>query len=295
MSKLLCFYLRGKVLTIGKKSLLTLLIIFTGLLITFVQTFAWPDAGKSKQDKAYEYDFQLNYWNEEVHKKFDNLRSSEVVNRLLSYEGERVVDSRFFHDIHEYHFLIKELMRVLKFKSKVSINLLGDMVQLNEKGLQHVPEMSKVSSDVYEFDTLLQEFDEREKRLETFLPELVSSFKYEENMSSDKKVELTVKQMELFLELYTDEALFVTQKTDPFLLVRALGNISYITLGNYKKVLAWYNKQVSIEDSYKKSILILLALLSVYFSALIALKTEVEPASYEVSVNDKTYNVSIKT
>ncbi|QFU22695.1 hypothetical protein FM038_011365 [Shewanella eurypsychrophilus] len=282
-------------MTIGKKSLLTLLIIFTGLLITFVQTFAWSDAGKSKQDKAYEYDFQLNYWNEEVHKKFNNLRSSEVVNRLLSFEGKRVVDSSFFLDIHEYHFLIKELMRVLKFKSKVSINLLGDIVQLNEKGLQHVPDMSKVSSDVQEFDTLLQEFDEREKRLETFLPELVSSFKYEENMSSDKKVELTVKQMELFLELYTDEALFVTQKTDPFLFVRDLGNMSYITLGNYKKVLKGYNKQVSIEDSYKKSILILLALLSVYFSALIVLKTEDEPTRYEASVNDKTYNVSIKT
>lgn len=280
---------------IGKKTLLTLLIIFTGFLITLVQTYTWPDAGKAKQDNAYEYDFQLNYWNEEVHKKFNNLRSSDVVQRLLSFEGERVVDPAFFRDIHEYHFLIKELMRVLKFKSKVSINLLGDIVQLSEKGLQHVPEMSKVSSDVEEFDYLLQEFDKREKRLETFLPELMSSFKYKENMSSDEKVELTVKQMDLFLELFTDEALFVTNKTDPFALVRALGNSSYITLGNYKKVLQGYNKEVSVEDSHKKIVLLLLALLSVYFSALIVLKTEDDPVNYEVSVKSKTYNVSIKT
>jgi len=282
-------------LRIGKKTLLTLLIIFTGFLITLVQTYVWSDAGKTKQDKAYEYDFQLNYWNEEVHKKFNNLRASEVVLRLFSFEGKRVVDSSFFRDIHEYHFLIKELMRVLEFNIEVSINLLGDIVQLSEKGLQHIPESSKVSSDVKELDNLLKEFDKREKRLKTFLPELISSFQYEENMSSDEKVELTAKQMELLLELFTDETLFVTKETDPFELVRELGNSAYTTLANYKKVLKGYNKEVSIEDSYKKIVLLLLALLSVYFSVLIALKTDDEPASYEVSVNSKSYNVSIKT
>lgn len=282
------------VLRIGKKTLLTLLTFITGFLITLIQTFAWEDAGKTKQDKAYQYDFQLNYWNEQIHQKFNNLRASEAVPRLLNFEGERVVDSNFFRDISEYHFLIKELMRVLKLKSNVSLNLLDDLIYLNEKGAQHVPDFSKVATDVKELENLLKEHHKREKRLNTFLPELISSFEYEGNLSSEKKIELSVKQIDLIMELYTDEALFVSKNTDPFSFTRDLGNSSYKTLANYKTVLKGYNKQVSIEDSYKKSTLIFLALISLYFSALIVLKPD-ETTNYKISVNSETFDVDIKT
>ena len=199
-------------MSLGKKGLLTLLIVIIGFLVTLVQTYSWPDAGKAQQDKAYEYDFQLNYWNEEIHKKFNILRASQVTPRLVSFKGKRIVNPKLFQDIKEYHFLIKELMRALKFKSKVSVNLLGDIVKLKEKGLKHVPEFTKISKDVEKFDNLLKEFDKRKKRLESFLPELVSSFRYEEEMSDDAKIELTNKQLELLLELFTDEALFITKR-----------------------------------------------------------------------------------
>lgn len=82
---------------------------------------------------------------------------------------------------------------------------------------------------------------------------------------------------------------------DPFTFVRDLGNSSYTMLDNYKNILAGYNKEVSIEESYKNILLIFLALLSIYFSALIVIKSEDNMVDYEVSVNNIPFRIKIKS
>ncbi|EHR7166280.1 hypothetical protein KUK86_004440 [Vibrio parahaemolyticus] len=259
---------------LGKKTLLTILVIILGLAVSVVQAYFWTQAGRTKNSKVYEYEFQLDFWNEEIHKKFNSLRESGVGPRLAMIEGKRVVDSSYFSDIHQYHFLIKELMRALKFKSKVSINLLSDIVSLQDKGLQKVGNPEELVEKIKEFSDLLKEFEKRQQRLDSYLPELISSFEYDTKLSESEKVELTVKQINLLGELYTNEELFIKREPDPFTFVRDLGESSYTMLHNYEEILLGYNNQVSQEDTYKKILILILTLASVYLSALIVLIPE---------------------
>ena len=261
-------------MVLGKKTLLTLLVIIVGLSVSIVEAYFWVEAGKSKDSKTYEYEFQLNYWNGEVHEKFNALRENGVVPRLTMFEGERVVNASFFRDIHEYHYLIKELMRPLEFSTMVSINLLNDIVKLQEKGLAHVPDYKALGDALEELSLLIQGFKKREDRLNSYLPELISAFEYDTDMKDSEKIELTVKQVKLLHELYSNEALFLKRDLDPFKIVRELGENSYKMLNNYEQILSGYNKQVSQEDTYKKVLLLILTLTSVYLSALIVLIPE---------------------
>ncbi|EJL7824876.1 hypothetical protein NM004_004523 [Vibrio parahaemolyticus] len=281
---------------LNKHLKLTILVLFTGVLATLIQTYVWVDAGKSKINKKYEYQFQLNYWNNEIYDKFQDVFSSEVANKILFFDGEKVVDKQFFEEIYTYHRLVKELIRPLEFNNQVAFNLLEDMAKISGKGFKNVPDFQVITQDVNEFSSLLDELKKRKERLETFLPELMSSFVYDENMNESKKVELTVKQLKLFKELLTDEALFVTKDPDPFELIKNLGNASYLMLDNYEKTLIGYNKTVSDEDDYKKSLLFILALVSFYLSVLIAVQQEnkSDVSQYAISVNDEDYTVCVK-
>ncbi|TOM98427.1 hypothetical protein CGH67_25285, partial [Vibrio parahaemolyticus] len=59
-----------------------------------------------------------------------------------------------------------------------------------------------------------------------------------------------------------------------FEFVRDMGDSAYTMLENYEKVLVGYNHQVSMEESYKKSTLLLLTIISVYLSIRVALIPE---------------------
>ncbi len=276
LRRALCFFDidRSLLVKLEKKTRLAILVIMLGLAVSVVQAYFWTQAGKTKNSKAYEYEFQLDFWNEEIHKKFNSLVESGVGPRLAMIEGKRVVDSSYFSDIHQYHFLVKELMRALKFKSKVSINLLSDIVSLQDKGLQKVSNPEELVEKIKKFSDLLNEFEKRQQRLDSYLPELISSFEYDDKLSESEKVELTVKQVNLLGELYTNEELFIKREPDPFTFVRDLGEISYIMLHNYEEILLGYNTQVSQEDTFKNILLLILTLVSVYVSALIVLIPE---------------------
>ena len=49
-----------------KNTSFALMVIIIALLVSVVQSLIWTEAGKSKQSKVYEYEFQLDHWNEEI-------------------------------------------------------------------------------------------------------------------------------------------------------------------------------------------------------------------------------------
>ncbi len=256
---------------ISKKVKLTLLIIISGLLVFCVQTYTWVDAGKSVEDKSYAYSFQMNFWNEKVREKFDLLAKSGVAPRVMLSKEKKTVNGHFLRDLVEYRYHLQEILRVLKFNNNVSFQVLGEITRLSDKGVGHVDDMAGIVKDVEKFQSMLEVYDKKADRIQTFLPELAATFEYNDDMTDSERVNLTVKQVKLLKELYSSDDLFLKRNKDPFEFVRDMGDSAYTMLANYEKVLAGYNLQVSREETYKKIILLLLTIISVYLSIRVAL------------------------
>ncbi|MBH0094583.1 hypothetical protein [Pseudoalteromonas sp. SCQQ13] len=255
---------------------LTILVIVTSLILFFAQTYVWTEAGKTTQSKSYAYSYQLNQWKEDTYSKFESLRKSGTYDNLDLSRGKKVVSPAFFLDIHEYQRHIKSILRTQEFNSRVSFEMLREIDRMNPKGLVHTDAPTEIKVKVEEFEKLLLKHDKVTERLNTYLPELISAFEYKKEYSDSEKIELSVKQLELLSELYSSDYLFLKRNTDVFKFIRDMGDNSYSMLYNYEKVLSGYNKQVSLEDSYKKVLLLILTLISFIFSIRIALIPENE-------------------
>lgn len=264
----------NSVYSLDKKTKLSLLVLIFGFLVTIVQTCFWVDAGKTKENKAYEYKFQLDIWNNEIHKNFNLIKESGVVPKLLLSKDGITLNDETMKNINEYHHLLKELLRALNFNSSVAIYLLNDISQMTGKVLINIEEPHKLIREIKDFSLLIESFKNREERLNSYYPELISAFNYNKEFNDTEKDELFKKQVSLLQELYSSDALFLKHNTDPFAFVKDLGESANAMLNNYELVITTYNEQVTFEDNLKKSIIYFLTLLSFYLSALILLKPE---------------------
>lgn len=259
------------------KAKLTILVIVTSLVLYFIQTYVWTDAGKTAQSKSYAYSYQINQWSNDTYAKFERLRESGAYENLDLSRGNNVVSVDFFSAIHEYHRHIKSILRTQKFNSRVSYEMLKEIDKMGSKGLAHTINPTKIRKKVAEFKELLLKHKNITERLDTYLPELISAFEYDkEEYSESEIIELSVEQLELLRELYSSDYLFLKRNTDVFKFIRDLGNNSYSMLSNYEQVLLGYNKQISTEDSYKKVLLFILTLVSFILSIRIALIPETD-------------------
>ncbi|MFB1074957.1 hypothetical protein [Vibrio diabolicus] len=184
------------------------------------------------------------------------------------------MDGRYLRDLAMYRYHLQEILRALKFNNNVSFQVLNEVARLSNKGLGHVASSEDIVKDVEKFQRLLEAYDKRVDRVRTFLPELTATFEYDDEMTDSERINLTVKQLNLLNELYSSDELFLKYNADPFEFVRDMGDSAYTMLENYEKVLVGYNHQVSMEESYKKSTLLLLTIISVYLSIRVALIPE---------------------
>ncbi|MEI8614905.1 hypothetical protein P4S54_15040 [Shewanella sp. PP-He15 brown] len=264
----------NSVYSLDKKTKLSLLVLIFGFLVTIVQTCFWVDAGKTKENKAYEYKFQLDVWNNEIHKNFNLIKESGVVPKLLLSQDGIKLNDKTLKNINEYHYLLKELLRALNFNSSVAIYLLNDISQMTGKVLINIEEPHKLVEEIKNFSLLIESFKKREERLNSYYPELISAFNYNKELNDKEKDELFKKQVSLLQELYSSDELFLKHNTDPFAFVKDLGESANAMLNNYELVITTYNEQVTFEDNLKKSIIYFLTLFSFYLSALILLQPE---------------------
>jgi translation initiation factor 2 beta subunit (eIF-2beta)/eIF-5 len=257
-------------LSIDAKTYIKIGIITFASAITFlVQTYVFPNAGKNNISKFSEYSFQMNYWSEEIHEKFDFIKYSHSYKNLSLYTGQKTVSKKFFDDIDEYHYQVKGMLRVLKRHAGVAVNTMGDSEPLLNKasGELGLEKLQLIHENYKEFDMHLAIYDEKLKTIEDYMPKLRDAFTYQGNsLSADDKIELTVKQIELLKSLYSNEDLFLKHGSDPFEFVRDFASASDKMLMDYREMNTAYNHVVSQEQDIKNSIILFLIFVAAYFT-----------------------------
>ncbi|MDN3379722.1 MULTISPECIES: hypothetical protein [unclassified Pseudoalteromonas] len=245
------------------------IITFASAIIFLIQTYVFPNAGKDDISKFSEYSFQMNYWSEEIHEKFDFIKYSHSYKNLSLYTGQKTVSKKFFDDIDEYHYQVKGMLRVLKRHAGVAVNTMGDSEPLlNKAGSELGLEKLKLVHENYkELDKHLAIYYEKLKTIEDYMPELRDAFTYQgKSLSEDDKIELTVKQIELLKSLYSNEELFLKHGSDPFEFVRDFASASDKILMDYRDINTAYNNVVSQEQDIKNSIILFLIFIASYFT-----------------------------
>jgi translation initiation factor 2 beta subunit (eIF-2beta)/eIF-5 len=252
-----------------KKYIKILFITFASVITFLVQIYAFPDAGKTNISKFSEYSFQMNYWSEEIHEKFDFIKYSHSYKNLSLYTGEKTVSKEFFDDIEEYHYQVKGMLRVLKRHSGVAVNTMGDTEPLLNKaaGELGVEKLKLVHDNYKEFERHLDIYDEKLKNIEDYIPKLRDAFTYQgKSLSEEDTVELSVKQIELLKSLYSSENLFLRHGSDPFKFVGDFASASDKVLMDYRRMNTAYNDVVSKEESIKNSIILFLIFITAYIT-----------------------------
>ncbi|MEO3682436.1 hypothetical protein ABHN84_09050 [Shewanella vesiculosa] len=245
------------------------IITFASAITFLVQTYVFPNSGEINISKFSEYSFQMNYWSEEIHEKFDFIKYSHSYKNLSLYTGQKTVSKKFFDDIDEYHYQVKGMLRVLKRHAGVAVKTMGDSEPLlNKAGGELGLEKLKLVHEHYkEFDRHLAIYDEKLKTIEDYMPKLRNAFTYQDkNLSADDKIELTVKQIELLKSLYSNEDLFLKHGSDPFVFVRDFARASDKVLMDYREINTAYNHAVSLEQDIKNSIILFLVLVAAFFT-----------------------------
>ncbi|TON45501.1 hypothetical protein, partial [Vibrio parahaemolyticus] len=78
------------------------------------------------------------FWNEKVQEKFNILRESGVISRIILSKEDKTVDGRYLRDLAVYRYHLQEILRALKFNNNVSFQVLNEVARLSNKGLGHV-------------------------------------------------------------------------------------------------------------------------------------------------------------
>jgi hypothetical protein len=242
---------------------------FASVLIFLVQTHAYPNAGKNNISKFSEYSFQMSFWSEEIYDKFDLIKQSNSYKKLSLYGEQKTASKEFFDDIEEYHYQIKALLRVLKQHAGVAVNVMTDSQPLLTKagGKIGIEKLKIINENYEQFSKNLKIYNEKINEIENYIPELRSSFSYQDgNLSEDEKIELTIKQVILLQELYSSEHLFLKHGSDPFKFVRDFAVASKKVLIDYREINTAYNDVVNNEQIIKDSIILFFLFIAAYLT-----------------------------
>ena len=255
-------------MNIGVKTKIAI-IAFASALTFWVQTDVYPNAGKNNISKFSAYSFQMNFWSEEIHDKFDLIKYSNSYKNLSLSTGQKTVSKEFFDNIEEYHYQVKAMLRVLKQHAGVAVNVMADSAKLLNKAGEKVgvEKLKLIHGNYKEFEGHLKVYNEKVNEIEKYIPELRDSFSYQGKiLTENDKVDLTIKQLDLLKSLYSSENLFLKHGSDPYKFIKDFAITSSKILTDYRDLNAAYNSTVDREQNIKNSIILFLLLLAGYFT-----------------------------
>jgi len=248
-----------------------LIAIFTSGLLSIVQLYVWPDAGKRLDNRRYIYSFQMNQWLQEVYTEFNLIRNSGTYRDISLVTGRKTITPDYFLKVAEYHYQIKQLLQILKYQGKVTAEVSSDIGFLlegtDDYNLLTQEQHRKITQNYKSFDILASKHFEIESEISAFEPELQKVIAgIPKDSTADQKFSYEVHKINTLRRLHSEKNLMISYFEDPFEFIDNFNVAAQKILDDYDMLLIKYNKKLKAQEHIKNALLVILAIFSAYLT-----------------------------
>lgn len=252
------------------KRLINWRVLLMAAILSGVQLYLWPDAGKQIESRRYIYSFEMDQWLQEVYNSFNLIRGSGTYRDISLTTGAKTLTPEYLSNVEEYLYQVRQLLQALRYRGKVTADVMADINSLmgkeEVKYIDHAIK-EKITLDFKTFSELAHQQVKRENALAKFDPEWKKvSAGVHPDAGSQQKVTYEVQKINTLRKLYSDENLMITHFQDPFKFVRDFNVASQNILEDYDSLVYEYNEIRESQERKKNAILYFLGLISVYLT-----------------------------
>lgn len=239
-------------------------------ILSGVQLYLWPDAGKQIESRRYIYSFEMDQWLQEVYNSFNLIRGSGTYRDISLTTGAKTLTPEYLANVEEYLYQVRQLLQVLRYRGKVTSDVMADINSLiSKEEVKNIDQAikEKITLDFKTFSDLVRKQVDRETAISKFEPEWKKvTTGIHRDADAEQKVAYEIQKMDTLRKLYSDENLMVTHFQDPFKFVREFNIASQNLLDDYDALVTQYNEIREAQDRKKTALIYFLGLISVYLT-----------------------------
>lgn len=252
------------------KQLINWRVLLMAAILSGVQLYLWPDAGKQIESRRYIYSFEMDQWLQEVYNSFNLIRGSGTYRDISLTTGAKTLTPEYLANVEEYLYQARQLLQALRYRGKVTTDVMADINSLMSKEDVKIIDQAireKITLDFKTFSELAHKQVARENAIAEFELEWRKvTAGIHQDADSQQKVAYEVQKINTLRKLYSDENLMVTHFQDPFKFVRDFNIASQNLLNDYDALVTQYNEIREGRDRKKTALIYFLGLISVYLT-----------------------------